>query len=134
MEFYDVVAYPFTAANPAIAFRLQSAPLVRRVAKLRTLGLMGFHAALNKARDISLPMPKRYMALLSALERGHRSYHNMWAVLRGVFGVQMGDKMSSETLCAITDFLAKDSQQWLEAQKEERESVRKAKRQKKAES
>jgi hypothetical protein len=46
----------------------------------------------------------------------------------------MGDKMSSETLCAITDFLAKDRQQWLEAQKEERESVRKAKRQKKAES
>lgn len=95
---------------------------------------MGFHAALKKARDGSLPMPKRYMALLSALERGHRSFHNMWAVLQGMFGVRMGEKMSSETLCAITDFLAKDRQQWLETQKEERERVRKAKRQKKDES
>jgi hypothetical protein len=90
---------------------------------------MGFHAAINKARDISLPTHKRYMALLSALERGHRSYHNMWAVLQGVFGVRMGYKMSSETLCEISDFLAKDRQQWLEAQKEEHERVRKVKRQ-----
>jgi hypothetical protein len=73
-------------------------------------------------------MGKRYRGLLDALERGHRSYHSMWAVLRGVFGVQVGDEMSSETLCAIADFLAKDRQQWLEAQEKEHESVRKAKR------
>ena len=54
----------------------------------------------------------------------------MWAVLQGVFGVGIGDKMSSETLCAIAAFLAKDRQQWLEAQKVEHESVRKAMRDK----
>jgi hypothetical protein len=91
---------------------------------------MGFNAALNKARDSSLPMPKRYMALLSALERGHRSFHDMWAILHGVFGVRMGEEMSSDTLCAITEFLAKDRQQWLDSQKEERERARKTKRQK----
>jgi hypothetical protein len=91
---------------------------------------MGFTASLNRARDTSLPMGKRYQGLLGALERSHRSYHNMWAVLKGAFGVRIGDEMSSETLCAIADFLAKDRQQWLETQKEEREHVRIAKRQK----
>ena len=95
---------------------------------------MGFTASLNRARDTSLPMGKRYQGLLGALERGHRSYHNMWAVLQGVFGVRIGDEMSSETLCAIADFLAKERQQWLEAQKDEHERVRKAKRQKNDES
>jgi hypothetical protein len=89
---------------------------------------MSFHAETKRMRDVSLPIGVRYLAMLHALERGHRKFYEGLSLVESRFGVRRGEKVSSELLIEISVFLDSDRQTWSDQMAIQRQMNREKKR------
>ena len=67
------------------------------------------------------------MALLSAMERSHRTYWETWESVTELFGIKIGDRLSDEQFEKLAAYLSAERGKWLAAQRMERQRSRQAK-------